>query len=214
MKIKKITSFLCFSLTFLLACSRDEERERAELKVKLVTMAKGNISFLLPDTSLTYSKQRGWGPCCSSCSYDEMRGFFHNHDTSVMVSLHVTAFPDAQQRVLPWYVIANEKQQRYVISAKNRGMAVIEHYAADSSSRTIDIEYHLPKRPGPSRRGQANYARDLTFYGLQRTIHFCFFGPDNEAVRKAMVTTKNSVRIERVYLQASIKPYPESQYFE
>ena len=109
---------------------------------KRVSVAKGNVSFILPDSALLYSKLKPWGPCCSSCSYTETNAFFHNPDSSVITSVSVTAFPDILQRTLPWHAIDNEKQQRSDLLAKSMGLAVIEHYAADSATRTIDIEYH------------------------------------------------------------------------
>ena len=131
-----------------------------------------------------------------------------------MVSVYVKAYPDALQRTLPWHAIADEKRRRSDLLAKNMGMAVIEDYAADSIKRTIDIEYSLPKRSEPGRRGQASYQRDLTFYGLQRTVRFWFFGPDKTAIRLAVAKASASVRVDPTYLQATIKPYPESQYLD
>lgn len=205
---------LLFFLIFLTACSSDNMYSPTEPEGKRVYVGKNNISFILPDSSLIYSKSMRWGPCCSGCSYYETNGFFHNRDTSVMVSVTVTAFPNVEQRGLPWYVIANEKQQRYVVSAMNRGTAVIEHYVADSANRTIDIEYRLPKRPEPGRLGQASHARKLTFYGPQRTIQLWFFGPDTEKMRQAIAVTRASVRVDPTYLSETIKPYPESQYID
>ena len=181
---------------------------------KRVTLAKGNVSLILPDSSLSYSKLKRWGPCCSSCSYGETSAFFHNADSSVIVSVYVTAFPDTLQRTLSWHAISNEKRQRSELLAKNMGLAIIEHYTADSVAQTIDIEYHLPKRPELGRRGQASYERSLAFYGPQRTVRFWFFGPDKEAIRQAVSIARTSVRIAPTYLQASIKSYPESQYLD
>ena len=205
--MRRITA-LFFIMALLPACSPHESVGRR------ITLAKGNVSLILPDSFLFYSKVRRWGPCCSSCSYGEMNAFFHNADSSVIVSVYVTAFPNALQRTLPWHAISNEKRQRSVLRAKNMGLAIIEHYTADSVARTIDIEYHLPKRPGPSRRGQASYERSLAFYGPQRTFRFWFFGPDKEAIRRAFSIARASVRIDPTYLQVSIKSYPESQHLD
>ncbi len=181
---------------------------------KRVFVAKGSISFVLPDSSLTYSKLSRWGPCCSSCSYDETNGFFHSRDSSIMVSVSVTAFPNSLQRTLRWQLIADEKQQRYVVSAKNRGLAVIECFKADSATRAVELEYRLSKSPEPGRYGQAKYAKSLVYYGPQRTLKLLFSGPDNAAFRQAVANSRRSVRIDSAYLQSAIQPYPQSQYLE
>ena len=203
-----------FSLMLMAACSSDSAYPFNETVGKRVFAAKGNISFVLPDSALVYSKLSRWGPCCSSCDYGETNDLYHNADSSVMVTVYVKAYPDRLQRTLPWRAIADEKRRRYELSAKSMGMAVIEHYATDSIARTIDIEYTLPKRPELGRRGQASYERDLTFYGPQRTVRFWFFGPDKTAIRLAFAKANASVRVDPAYLQEAIKPYSESQYLD
>lgn len=179
---------------------------------KRVSLSKENISLILPDSSLTYSKPILWPVDYQLGSYGEASAFYQNHDSTVIVSIYVTAYPSLEQRKLQWRMLANEKLRRETVLAKNLNLAVIEQFAADSSTRTITIDYHIPRQPKKGRLGQASYEKDLTFYGPQRTIHFWFFGPDDSAYRQAIATACASVRVNPTYLQASVKPYPEREY--
>jgi hypothetical protein len=179
---------------------------------KRVTLAKGNISFILLDSSLVYSKPVLWPGDYKLSDYGEAGGFYHNQDSSVIVSIYVKAYPDTAHRALLWRVLANEKRQREDFLAKNRGFAIIENFAADSSTRTVRIDYHTVKRSEKGWRGQASYERSFTFYGPQRTINFWFFGPDNAPNRQAIAAACASVHVNPTYLQAGAKPYPAGEY--
>lgn len=191
----------------LFACS-----SKPEIIGKRVSLAKGNVSFILPDSSLTYSKPILWPADFSLGEYGETGGFYHNRDSSVIVSAYVTAYPNSEQRKVPWRILADEKRQREDLFAKNRNLAVIEQFAADSSAHTISIDYHIPERSEKGWRGQASYEKDFTFYGPQRTVHFWFFAPDNAVNRQAVAAACASVRVNPIYLQASPKPYPSREY--
>lgn len=179
---------------------------------KRVSLVKDNVSFTLPDSSLIPSKAFLWGTDCQLCSYVEAGGFYHNKDSSVIVSISITAHPNPEQRNLTWRILADEKRQREDIIAKNRDLAVIERFAADSTNRTVTIDYHMPKRLKQGWRGQASYEREFTFYGPQRTIKFWFFAPNNPLNRQAIAAACASVRINPTYLWADIKPYPAKEY--
>ena len=179
---------------------------------KRVSLSKGNISLILPDSSLIYSKPTLWPADYQLGSYGEDGAFYHKPDSSVIVSIYVQVYPNPEQRKLKWQILADEKRRRGDLLAKNRNLAVIERFKADSIARTIIIDYHIPKRPKKGAQSQAGYGRDFTFYGPQRTIHFWFFGPDNAAYRQAVATACASVRVNPTYLQASVKPYPEREY--
>jgi hypothetical protein len=179
---------------------------------KRVHLAKGNISFALPDSSLVYSKHILWPADFQLGSYGEAGAFYHNLDSSKIVSVYVTAHPNPDQRTLPWRIIAEEKRRREDLLAKNRGLATIESFTADSTARTIAIGYHILKRPEKGWRGQASYEKTFTFYGPQRTIEFWFFALDNALNRQAIAATCATVRVNPTYLQAGAKPYPAKEY--
>jgi hypothetical protein len=179
---------------------------------KRVSISKGNISLILPDSSLIYSKPILWPADYQLGSYGEDGAFYHSRDSSVITSIYVQVYPNPEQRQLKWQILADEKRRRGDLLAKNRNIAVIEIFEADSIARTITIDYHIPKQPGKRRQSQASYERDFTFYGPQRTIYFWFFGPDKLAHRQATAAACASVRVNPTYLQASVKPYPAREY--
>jgi hypothetical protein len=197
---------LLLLVLFAVACSQPKPVE------KRVYLAKRNISFVLPDSSLVYSKHILWPADFQLGSYGEAGAFYHNIDSSTIVSVYVTAHPNPEQRTLPWRIIADEKRQREELLAKHRGLATIEKFAADSSARTVTIDYHMLKRPEKGWRGQASYEKTFTFYGPQRTIEFWFFAPNNIVNRQAIATACASVRVNPTYLQAGVKPYPAREY--
>jgi hypothetical protein len=185
---------------------------KPKLAGKRVSLSECNISLILPDSSLTYSKPILWPADYQLGSYGEDGAFYHNRDSSVIVSVYVKVYPNPEQRKLKWQILADEKRRRGDLLAKNRNIAVIERFKTDSVARTIIIDYHIPKRPENGRKGQASYERGFTFYGPQRTIHFWFFGPDNLVYRQAVAAACASVRVNPSYLQASVKPYPAREY--
>jgi hypothetical protein len=179
---------------------------------KRVYLSKGNVSLVLPDSSLTYSKPILWGADYHLGSYGENGAIYYNRDSSVIASIYIQVYPNPEQRKLTWRIVADEKRRREELLAKNRNLAVIEQFTADSSARTITIDYHMLKQPEKGRLSQASYERDLTFYGPQRTIHFWFSGPDNATYRQAIGAACASVCVNPTYLQASVKPYPSREY--
>ena len=194
------------SLGVLTSCSQPKPTG------KRMFLAKGNISFILPDSSLTYSKPILWAADYNMGSYGEAGGFYHNQDSSVIVSVYIKAYPNPEQRTLQWRVLADEKRHREDLAAKSRGLTVIERFAADSTNRTVTIDYHMPKRLEQGWRGQASYEREVTFYGPQRTINFWFFAPNNGLNRQAIAVACASVHVNPTYLWADIKPYPAKEY--
>ncbi|RYH52464.1 MAG: hypothetical protein EON54_14615 [Alcaligenaceae bacterium] len=156
---------------FAVACSQPEPVG------KRVYLAKGNISFVLPDSSLIYGKPTLWPGDYKLSDYGEAGSFYHNQDSSTIASVYIKAYPDLVQQAAPWRMIADEKRQREELLTKNRGLITIERFTADSSSRTVTVDYRVPKRPGKGRRWQASYEKTLSFYGPHRTIKFWFFAP-------------------------------------
>lgn len=191
---------------FAVACSQPKSVG------KRVFLARGNISFALPDTSLVYSRLILWPGDFKLSDYGEAGGFYHNQDSSAIVSVYAKAYPNPEQRTVSWKTLADEKRQRKELLAKNRDLAVIESYATDSSTRTITIDYRMPKRPEKGWRGQASYEKTLTFYGPQRTVEFWFLAPDNAVNRQAIAVACASVHVNPTYLCASVKPYPSKEY--
>lgn len=179
---------------------------------KRVFLAKDNISFVLPDSSLIYSKPILWPGDYKLSDYGEAGGFYHNRDSSIIVSVYAKAYPNPAQRAVSWRTLANEEHHRIALLAKSRSLAVIESIVSDSSTRTVTMDYHMPKRAESGRRGQASYEKTLAFYGPQRTINFWFFAPDNAANRKVIAESCASVRVNPTYLQAGAKPYPAREY--
>jgi len=199
-----------YSLPFLIllavACSQPKPVG------KRVHLVKGNISFVLPDSSLRYSNPILWAADYNMGSYGEAGGFYCNQDSSIIVSVYVKVYPNPLQRTAQWKMLADEKHRLEELAAKSRGLAVIEHFASDSSARTVTIDYHMPKRPEKGWRGQASYEKTFTFYGPQRTIEFWFFAPNNTLNRQAITTACASVHVSPTYLQAGAKPYPAREY--
>jgi len=191
---------------FMIACSQPKPSG------KRVYLAKGNIAFMLPNDSLIYSKPILWPGDYKLNDYGEAGGFYHNRDSSTIVSVYAEAYPNPAQRAVSWRTLANEEHHRAALLAKSKNLAVIESFAADSFAHTVTIGYHMPQRSEPGRRGQASYEKTFTFYGLQRTIKFWFFAPDNAANREAIAAASASVRVNPTYLQAGAKPYPAKEY--
>lgn len=179
---------------------------------KRVYLAKGNIAFMLPNDSLIYSKPILWPGDYKLSDYGEAGGFYHNQDSSTIVSVYAKAYADPEHEAVSWRMLANEKRQRAELLAKSKNLAVIESFAADGSAHTVTIGYRMPQRSEPGRRVQASYERTFTFYGPQRTIKFWFFAPDNAANREAIAVASASVRVNPTYLQAGAKPYPAKEY--
>jgi len=183
-------------------------------KGQRVSLAKGNISFVLVDTTLVKGKPILYPPDnAPDGSYGEAACFYHSLDSTTMVSVYVTAVPGSKYYpALPWRVYANEKQAKYVVMAKNQNLAIIESYIADSTSRAIEIDYQLPNRAELGRRGQASYAISLTFRGRYRYIECQFLTPDNAQNRKVLTDIRNSITVNQDYLAAIAKRYPEMEY--
>lgn len=193
-------------LLLAVACSQPKPVE------KRVYLAKENISFVLPDSSLIHSKAILWPSDYELSDYGEAGCFYHSQDSSTIVSVYVEAYPAPAQQAAPWRIIADEKRQRDELLAKNRGLVTIERFTADSSSHTVTVDYRVPKRPGKGRRWQASYEKTLSFYGPHRTVKFWFFAPDNAANRQAIAAACATIRVNPTYLQADAKPYPSKAY--
>jgi len=204
--MQKLVLLLISSLGILPSCSQPEPTG------KRMFLAKSNISFVLPDSSLAYSKPILWPADYSMGSYGEAGGFYHNQDSSIIISIYVQVYPNPEQRTLQWRILANEKRHREDLAAKSRGLTIIEHFAADSNKRTVTIDYHMPQRPEKGWRGQASCEREFTFYGPQRTIKFWFFAPNNALNRQAIAAACASVCVDSTYLHAGAKPYPAREY--
>lgn len=200
--------WLFVTAEFLTACSHPQATGSR------VYLAKGNISLILPDSSLIYSKLFLWGADYHLGSYGEAGAFYHNADSSVRISVYVKAFPDPLQSTVPWHIIADEKRQRQELSARNWGLATIEAYRADSVSRTIEMDYHLAKQQEKGWRGQVSYSKSFTIYGPNRTIDIQLTGPDNALIRQQFAALQASVHVNASYLRAAAKLYPEREYQE
>ena len=198
-----MTKFFCFILFGLVCCSSPKQTG------KRVSLARGNVSFILPDSLLIYNKSLLWPGDYALSDYGEDGAFYHNSDSTVTVLVYVKAYPDTLQGRQSWRVIADEKRQRQEFSIKNHGLAVIEKYTADSLSRTVEIDYHIPKRQENNLQSQAKYEKNFTIYGRHRTIEFWFFGPDTPASRERFAFSQASVRVNPIYLQAIAKPHSE-----
>jgi hypothetical protein len=198
-------SVLLFIL-FAVACSQPKPAG------KRVYLAKGNISFVLPDSTLIYSKPILWPADYKMGSYGEAGALYYSADSSVRISVYVKVYPDPFQRTASWRAISNERSQPQLLSAKNRYLAIIENYKEDSLSRTIEFEYRLNKRQQKNWREQGGYNKILTIYGPQRTVEFCFSGPYNPVSCQSIATTCASLRVNPTYLQAGAKPYPLRAY--
>lgn len=178
-----------------------------------VSIAKGNVSFVLPDTTLIEGKPTLYPADTYNGSYGEAACFYHSPDSTTMLSIYVTAMPASKYYPpSPWRVYANEKQARYVVNAKNNNLAVIERYIADSTTHAIELDYHLPKRVEYGRRGQASYAISLTFHGHYRRVECHFLAPDNVQNRQILAAIRNSLTVNPAYLSAVAKRYPEREY--
>jgi len=144
--MQKLVFILIGSLFVLASCSQPKTVG------KRLFLAKRSISFILPDSSLIYSKPTLWPADYNLGSYGEAGGFYHNQDSSSIVSIYVNAFPDPEQRTVPWRILADEKRRREELLAKSRGLVIIERFAADSIARTVTIDYRMPKRPEKGRQ--------------------------------------------------------------
>ena len=204
-----MTRVCCAVLAFVvIGCSNPQPMGRR------VSLAKDNVSFALPDTTLIRGEPIIYPPdSAPDGSYGESAAFYHSKDSTTMISVYVTAMPESRYYPsLPWRVYANEKQARYVVNAKNQNLAVIENYIADSTTHAIELDYHLPKRTEYGRRGQASYAISLTFYGRFRRVECHFLAPENSLSRQMLAAIRNSVIVNPVYLSAVAKRYPEREY--
>ena len=183
---------------------------------KRVSIAKGNVSFILSDTTLVQGKPIIYPPdSAPDGSYGESAAFYHSPDSTTMISVYVTAIPgNKYYPALPWRVHANEKQARYVVNAKNQNLAVIERYIADSTTHAIELDYHLPKRVEYGRRGQASYAISLTFHGHYRRVDCHFLAPDNSKSRQMLAVIRNSFIVNPAYLSSVAKRYSEREYLD
>jgi hypothetical protein len=206
-------SRLIFCLMLLAGCSSEDVHLDKQLAGKRVFVAKGNISFTLPDTTLIKGKSILWPSDTRDGSYGEAACFYHSLDSTTMLSVYVTAMPASiYYPALPWRVYADEKQAKYVLAQMTQHMALIEHFVADSSTRTVEIDYHLPKRPEVGRRGVPSYAISLTFHGRYRRIKCHFLAPDNTHSRQMLAAIRNSLMVNPNYLAATAKRYPEMEY--
>jgi hypothetical protein len=187
---------------------------------KRIYIARGNVSFVLPDSTLTKGPTliKGlpllWPPdSAPDGSYGEAGVFYHNADTTITIHIYVTAMPgNKYYPEPPWRVYANEKRNKSDVMARNMGLAVIERYTADIASRTIESNYHLPKRAGVGRKGQASYQTCLIVYGRFRTIKCQFSAPDNKRSRQELLSIRSSLTVNPAYLSAIAKPYPQREY--
>jgi hypothetical protein len=202
----KLAPFLISIPFTLTSCSQPKPVGRR------VYLAKGNISFVLPADSLVYSQPILYPADYQLGSYGEAGASYYDHDSSAAVTVYVTAYPNPEQRKLPWRTLADEKRRREELIAKNNGWAIIESFSADSSARIVAIDYHMPKRPEKGWQGQASYKKTFSFYGLQRKIEFWFFAPDNAANRQAIAAACATIRVNPTYLRAGAKPYPSREY--
>jgi hypothetical protein len=190
--MKKITLLLACVL-FLAECHNTEPTG------KRVFLAQGNVSLILPDSSLKYDKMkmieislpRDYG------EYDEL---FFSPDTSIALTIYSRADPVAPQN-LPWKVYFNEKRIRSELLVKSCGTAAIEKIVGDSTTRTIETDTHLQLR------GRLSYTKEITVYGKYRRIRFWFSVPDNAEKREAVANSCRSIVIKREYLAEVVKPY-------
>jgi hypothetical protein len=180
---------------------------------KRVSLAAGNISFILTDTSLTYSKPILWGPdYAPNGDYGEVGAYYFSADSTTRISVYVHAIPTGVLAAAPWHIFTNAEQHVRDLIAKNRGLATVEHVSIDSLTHTVEIDYHTPKRKEIGWRGQASCNKYLVAYGAYRRIDLYFSAPDTEANRTALASTRNSLLINPMYLAAVAKPYPHRGY--
>ncbi len=205
--MQKLVFTLISGLGILNSCSPPKPVE------KRVALAKGNISFVSPDSSLAYSKPILYGPdYASNGDYGEAGAYYFSPDSTTRVSVYVRVIPTGMLAAAPWHVFANTEQQTKDLVAKNRGLAVIEHTAIDSLMHTIDIDYRTLKHREVGWRGQASCNKYFVAYGAYRRIDFYFTAPDTEANRRALALTRASLQINPAYLAARAQPYPKRQY--
>ena len=200
---------ICFAVLVLVIidCNKPQPIGRR------VSIAKGNVSIVLSDTTLIKRKPTLYPADTYDGSYGEAACFYHSPDSTTMLSVYVTAMPASKYYPpLPWRVYANEKQDKYVLMKMNQEMAVIERYVADSSSHAVEIDYHLPKRPQVGRRGVPSYAISLIIHGHYRRIKCHFLSPDDAQSRQMLAAIRNSLIVNPAYLSAVAKRYPEMEY--
>jgi hypothetical protein len=214
--MRKDLPLLCI-LAILTSCTSEAPNN---IVGKRVYIAKGNVSFILPDSTLTKGSAliKGlpllWPPdSAPDGSYGEAGVFYHNEDTTTTIHIYVTAMPgNKYYSEVPWRVYANEKQNKSDVMAKTMGLAVIERYTTDSTSHTIEINYHLPKQAGVGRKVQASYQTSLTVFGRFRTIECHFSAPDNTMSRQELSAIRSSLVVNPAYISAVAKSYPQRQY--
>ncbi|NML67497.1 hypothetical protein HHL22_20030 [Hymenobacter sp. RP-2-7] len=183
---------------------------------KRVYLAKGNISLILPDSSLAYSKPLFFAPDYGpNPDYKETGAHYFSPDSSIRVSVVVRANPTGILVGVPWKLLTNSKniqQYKEELIAKNHGLAIIETQVTDSSTRRLTLTYRLPQQKEAGWRGQASYNSALTIYGDYRIIELYFSAPDTEANRKAIRAASASVIINPNFLKAVAKPYLQREY--
>lgn len=203
--MSKLFNFaLCISISY--GCSHPTSVVRG----KRFSLAKGNIAFVLPDSSLTYSKPLLWGADYNGGEYGETGAFYYNQDSTTIISVYVKACPNAFRGRTPWRIIANEQEARRTVLAKNYGLAVIESYQVDSLTRTIAISYRLANKLAPNRQGRPSYNKRIHVYGHHRDIGFWLSGPDNPTTRQQFVTIQASIRVTPAFLQDTVAPHQSS----
>lgn len=199
---------LMFFASSLHSCSRT----KSAVSGKRVTVARGNISFVLPDSSLIYGKLILWSADFNGGEYGEAGAFYHNRDSTTSISVYVKAYPITFQGRLPWRIIADEQEARQMLLAKNHGLAIIEDFKADSLTRTTVISYLLVNQQERGWRGQLRYNKSITIYGRHRIISFWLFGPDSPITRQRFAAAQASIRVAPAYLQGTVAAYQSKAF--
>ncbi|MDQ2792950.1 MAG: hypothetical protein M3Y12_02940 [Bacteroidota bacterium] len=194
-------------LIALIGCNKPQPTGRQ------VSLAKGNVLFVLPDTTLVKGNPILYPADTKDGSYGEVACLYHSPDSTTMISVYVTAMPASKYfPALPWRVYADEKQDKYVLMKMNQEVAVIERYVSDSISHAVEIDYRLPKRSESGHQGVPIHAISLTIHGRFRRVKCNFSAADNAQNRQMLADIRNSIIVNPAYLAAIAKRYPEREY--
>lgn len=199
----KYSCLICViaSATSLLASCSEHSWEQKPIG-KRVVLAQGNVSLILPDTTLIAHEPMLWGPCYSGGDYSKTY-YFLNADTSSLAAVSIKAIPSAVNSNLSWHLLFNEKRERSDFSAKNRNQAIIEKIVGDSITRTIEIEAHTV------RWGRPSFTKEITVYGRQHKFQFSFSVLEGAKMREGVANSEKSILINPEYLNSKAEAYAD-----
>jgi hypothetical protein len=185
--MQKTFFILAGSLVAIASCSHPTPRG------KRVSLVRGNVSLVLPDSNLIGSNPTFWPSDCGSCHYSRTY-FFHNLDSTIEVGVTVKVYPDTLGRRWPWKWLFNEKRTRDEFTAMHRNFATIEKLTADSVSRAVTIDARF------IRQKRELFIKEISIRQGQHEIQLNYFVPDNPQMREAVANSQASIFINRQYL--------------